>query len=260
MALTTYDLSAQDEQSVRVLYEDVDVAETYIHQRFDHAWGKLLHQKQVAEINKVLREAKPKTVLEIAPGPARLATELKGVRHGVMVDNSAAMLAFAKRRLQEVGVAHLWEVEQGNAFELEKFQSRFSLLFTFRFIRHFRLDERARLYRGAGAGLQPGGLLIFDVVNKTLRDQLDAQYPRKARELEVYDATYTSNAFHREMEEYGFKILRLTPVLNHFFLQSWISHRLGYRFPVLSTLLVRFLENVPSQQPLEWIALCQKVG
>jgi ubiquinone/menaquinone biosynthesis C-methylase UbiE len=259
MVSMAQDLNAQDEQSVRVLYEDVEVAETYIRQRFGHAWGKLLHQKQVVEVNNVIQATKPENILEIAPGPARLATELKGVRRGVMLDNSAAMLVLAKRRLKEAGLEHCWEVEQGNAFDLGNFQRQFSFLFTFRFLRHFCLDERSRLYSSIGACLRPGGLLMFDVVNKTLRDQLDTKYPRKTGELEVYDETYTPNTLRQEMKEYGFRVLRLTPVLKHFPLQTWTSFRLDHRLSALSSVLVRSIEHIPSRQPLEWIALCQRI-
>jgi ubiquinone/menaquinone biosynthesis C-methylase UbiE len=256
MALIVHGPSAQDEQSVRALYEDLAVAESYIHQRFGHAWGQLLHQKQVAEINKVIQETKPENILEIAPGPARLAAELNGVRRGVMIDNSAPMLALAKRRLQDAGLAHLWDLEQGNAFVLEKLRRRFDLLFTFRFIRHFRRDERARLYRAIDACLRPGGRLMFDVVNKTMRDKIDARQTDKAPGgLDVYDETYSAESFRREMAEHGFKVLRLTPVIQHFFLQS----RIGYRLPTLSNILVGLVDRVPSREPLEWIALCQKI-
>jgi ubiquinone/menaquinone biosynthesis C-methylase UbiE len=252
---------AQDEQSVRALYEDLQVAETYIRQRFGQPWGRVLHEKQVAEINKLIQKTKPESVLEIAPGPARLATELTGVYHGVMVDNSSAMLSLAKRRLQDAGRAHLWQVEQGNAFELKQLHRQFNLVFTFRFIRHFRLDERARLYGAIEACLHPEGLLMFDVVNKTMRAAVDARQPRKAdAELDVYDETYESEAFRSEMEEYGFKVLDMTPVINHFLLQSWISQRFGQRLMSVSSALIRCIERVRSYRPLEWIALCQKVG
>ena len=261
MTSTVRIVSAQDERSVRVLYEDREVAQNYIRQRFGHAWGRLLHQKQAAAINKVIKDTRPGSILEVAPGPARLATDLAGVTRGLMLDNSAAMLALARRRLQDAGLSHLWDIEHGNAFELEKLARRFQLVFTFRFIRHFDLQERARLYRGIHECLQPGGVLMFDVVNKTVRDKLDArQSDKPGGELNVYDETYSEGTFHREIESYGFKVLQLTPVLKHFHLQSWISSRLGYRFPASSFDLVRSLEALPSEEPLEWIALCRKIA
>lgn len=261
MMITAQNTEAQEETSVKTLYEDVYVAEGYIKQRFGHAWGKLLHSKQVAAVNRVIEEAQTKNILEIAPGPARLATELKGVRHGLMIDNSAAMLTVAQHRLEAAGIAHLWQLQKGNAFELEKIGQKFSFVFTFRFIRHFRQDERGRLYSSIGHCLEPRGLLLFDVVNKTIRQQIDLENPvRPKDELNVFDETYSSESFADEMRKYGFRVLRCMPILNHFFLQSWISHRLGYRLPGFSSALVRSLEVIPSREPLEWIALCQKTG
>ena len=261
MTITAENMGAQEEQSVKSLYEDVKVAEEYIKQRFGHAWGKLLHCKQAMAVDRFIKETALERVLEIAPGPARLATELKSVRHGLMLDNSAAMLAVARRRLEAGGVAHLWELQKGNAFELEKLGRRFHLVFTFRFLRHFRQEERARLYGSIGQCLEPGGLLIFDVVNKTVRHRIEERNPtRPEGELNVFDETYSVESFREEMKRHGFHVLRLESVVNHFFLQSWISGRLGYRSPGLALMLVRVLEQVASRQPLEWIAFCQKVG
>lgn len=261
MVLADHPPSARDEESVGALYENREVAEAYMSRRFAHAWGQLLHKKQLAEINRVIQETNPEDILEIAPGPARLAMELRGVRRGLMVDHSAAMLAVAQRRLKEAGLADLWKAERGNAFELEKLGRQFDVVFTFRFIRHFRLEERARLYRALASCLLSGGLLMFDVVNKTLRDKLDAAAPDKTEgELNVYDETYSPEGFRQEMAAHGFEVLRLSPVINHFVLQNWFSYRLGYRLPRLSSTLVDSLEQVPSRQPLEWIALCGKIG
>jgi SAM-dependent methyltransferase len=127
-----------------------------------------------------------------------------------MIDNSAAMLAVAQRRLQACGKAHLWDVEQGNAFELEKLGRRFELVFTFRFIRHFREEDRARIYRAIDGCLEPGGLLLFDVVNKTVRQTLDARNPnRPVGELDVFDETYSPESFPGEMDKFGFGVLPL---------------------------------------------------
>ncbi len=259
MTTTARNISAREETSVKALYEDAKVAENYIDERFGHSWGRLLHCKQVAAVNRVIEETRIESILEIAPGPARLATELRGVRHGLMIDNSAAMLAVAERRLQAAGIAHLWETREGNAFELEKLEKRFSFVFTFRFVRHFRQEERDRLYRSIDMCLEPGGLLMFDVVNKSVRLKLDSRNPNMpVGELNVFDETYSAESFHREMEKYGFQVLRFIPIINHFFLQSWISRRLGYRLPKLSSALVRSIEMIPSREPLEFIALCQK--
>ena len=253
--------SAQDEQNVAALYRDVEVAETYIRKRFSHAWSRLLHRKQVAEVNQVIRVYRPESVLEVAPGPARITTELEGVRRGVMLEYSEAMLALAQWRLAAAGLNDVWELRHGDAFDLDRLQCQFDFVYTFRFIRHFQQSDRVRLYHGIAACLPRQGLFMLDVVNQTVRQKLDAKRPSKAPgELDVYDETYSPEMFCREVEAQGFEVLRLVSVVTHFALQSWISYRLDHRLPMVSDLLVRILEKVPSTQPLEWIALCQKTS
>src|SRR4029077_1201841 len=129
---------------------------------------------------------------------------------------------------------------------LEKLGRKFSFVFTFRFIRHFRQEERVRLYRSIDLCLEPGGLLMFDVVNKTVRLKMDSRNPIKPKgELDVFDETYSAESFRGEMEQHGFQVCRFMPIINHFVFQSWISHRLGYRLPKLSSAFVRFLEMIP---------------
>jgi hypothetical protein len=253
------DGSARDEQSVTALYKDSEVAETYIQKRFSHAWSRLLHQKQVMEINRVLRTIQPKRVLEVAPGPARIATELQGIYRGVMLESSEAMLARAKHRLALAGLDEVWELQCGNAFELEKFHCQFDLLYTFRFLRHFRCSERVRLYYGIATCLHPQGWFMFDVVNQTIRQKLDSKRSvRMKGELDIYDATYTPETLRQEMGAYGFEVVRLVPVVAHFSLQSWVSYRLDHRLASVSEAVVRGLEKLPSSQPLEWIVICRK--
>jgi SAM-dependent methyltransferase len=182
------------------------------------------------------------------------------VRHGLMLDNSEAMLTLARRRLVAAGLQEAWKVQRGNAFDLAELQRQFDFIYTFRFIRHFQLEERVRLYSNIWTYLRPGKLLIFDVVNRVVRQQLDARQPQKMEgELAVYDETYTPVIFCQEMKAHGLEVVRLVPVVAHFSLQGWISYRLDRHFPILSDTLVRALEKVASSQPLEWIAVCKKL-
>jgi ubiquinone/menaquinone biosynthesis C-methylase UbiE len=257
--LVASEQSAHDEQGVASLYQSAEVVATYIQRRFSHSWGRLLHQKQVAEVNRVLTVYQPLSILEIAPGPARIAAELQGVRQGVLLEHSKEMLAYAKRRLAAAGCEAVWELRHGNAFELEKLQRQFDFLYTFRFIRHFKGEERVRLYHNITACLRSQGLFMLDVVNQTVRQKLDARQPQKlSGELDIYDATYTAESFRQEMHAYGFQVLRLIPILTHFSLQSRMSYLLDNRCAFVSDILVRTLERMPSSQPLEWVALCQK--
>jgi SAM-dependent methyltransferase len=252
---------ASDESGVASLYKNAEVADTYIQKRFSHTWSRLLHQHQVAEVNWVLRTFQPESVVEIAPGPARLATDLQGIHCGMMLDSSAEMLALAKQRLAAAGLEKLWEVRCGNAFELDTLGRQCDFLYTFRFVRHFSYEERLRLYRGIAACLRPKGLLMLDVVNRKVRQWLDAKQPAKPQgELDVYDETYSAKTFAEEMASCGFETVRLAPAVRHFALQSWLSFRLDHRCASVSHFMIYALEKVPSSQPLEWIALCRKMS
>ena len=250
---------ADDETGVSSLYKDQTVADSYIKKRFTYSWQLLLHQAQVLEINTVIRRIQPQSILEIAPGPARLTVDLEGVKQGVMLEYSKEMLKVARKRLTEKGLDRAWELVHGNAFELSKLPGCFDFVYTFRFIRHFRWHDRSRLYGGISERLKKGGLLMFDVVNSCTRDKLDEKTtPPREDALPVYDVTYTERGFRAEMDRYGFTVISMVPVLKHFKLQSRFSSKLDDVFPNLSAYLVHIFEKVPAIHPLEWIALCKK--
>jgi len=252
---------ACEESSVAVLYQNDDVAETYIEKRFAFSWSRLLHASQVAQINQVIEAHQPEVVIEVAPGPARLTTEIRGVRKGVLVEYSQEMLAQAKQRLEKAGVGASWEIRHGNAFDLEAEQLQCDFLYTFRFIRHFQEEDRKRIYQSIKTCLKPGGFLMFDVVNRTVREKVDAQNASKPPgSLDVYDVTYSPEDFREEMKAHGFEVISFVPTIRFFELQLWVSCTLDRRLGTWADRLVRFLEKFPSSQPLEWVALCRRVN
>jgi ubiquinone/menaquinone biosynthesis C-methylase UbiE len=257
----TPNMAANSESSVASLYSNEAVAATYIQTRFSSPWGKLLHTSQVRQINHVIRDHQPHTIIEIAPGPARIAVDLTGVRHGLMLDSSEEMLKLAKHRLSSAGMESLWELHQHNAFDLESLHLQCDLLYSFRFIRHFDTSERARLYQAIYGSLMPRGLFMLDVVNRHVRQRLDLKYGLPSEHgLKVFDATYSPEEFRHELTPYGFEVLSLTPVLRCFEIQSRISYMMDHYLPTFANLIVRMLERVPLQHPLEWVALCQKLS
>lgn len=254
---------AKHENSVKTLYQDENVAENYIDNRFKWSWSRLLHDKQVSLLNQVIKERGIQSALELAPGPARLTTEVIGVNNGLMIEASEEMVDVAKRRLKEMHLHNIWEIEVGNAFDLSGIKQKFNLAYTFRFIRHFDHSERSRLYTEISSCLQQGGILVFDVVNKFTRERIDAIESKdntgNSDKLSVYDISYNENEFRKEMENYGFSILQLIPIVKHYFLQSWISYKFDRRLPMLSNTTVQLIENLPTSSPLEWIAVCKKL-
>jgi hypothetical protein len=120
----TPNMAANGESSVASLYGNEAVAGTYIQNRFSSSWEKLLHTSQVRQISHVIRAYQSHTILDIAPGPARIAVDLKGVRHGLMIEYSVEMLKLAKHHLSSAGLESLWEIHQHNAFDLESLHLR----------------------------------------------------------------------------------------------------------------------------------------
>jgi SAM-dependent methyltransferase len=253
------DNSLRDENGVALLYSDAKVAKTYLQERFNFSWSRLLHRSQVAEVNRAIRSYHPELILEIAPGPARMATELRGVCKGLMIDYSEEMLALARRRLESTGLSSVWEIKHHNAFDLMSIEGQWDLLYTFRFVRHFDAGERERLYHGIYSRLKPGGLFMLDVVNRHIRSKIEGKTDRPADgALPVYDVTYSLNQFKSEMSTYGFTVLSMKPVIRYFRIQSWLSYTLDHYVPSFSSRLVNLFETLPSRNPLEWIALAKK--
>ncbi len=255
----TTDQLAKHESSVRKLYQDEAVAEAYIENRFTWTWSRLLHETQVNILNRTIAEHGIRAALELAPGPARLTTHVEGIERGVMVEASPEMVQVARRRLSEKNLDSVWDLREGDAFDLASLERSFELIYTFRFIRHFESEERDRLYKEISRRLEPSGLLIFDVVNRTARARARAATKATAEgSLPVYDAIYTEDEFRREMDDSGFEVLSLHPVLRRFGLQSWISYKIDRRVRPLANLLVRALESIPGGKPLEWVAVARK--
>jgi len=250
--------TTRDERSVKELYHDETVAREYIDERLRHSWWRHLHEVQVAEINRVIARHSPADVLEIAPGPARLAPDLHGVKKGLMVEASPHMIDAARHRLREAHLANVWDIVEGNAFDLAPLDRRFDFVFTFRLIRHFDAPERRRIYEQVAERLRPGGHFLFDVVNSITRARIDAREGAR-HGLDVFDATYRGSVeVCAELEPCGFDLVRLRGVLNHFERQSRLSYRLDRRFFRAALAMIRATDRIPAVHPLEWVAVLRK--
>ena len=230
---------ADRETSVADLYQDKKVALEYEHKRFFFSWQRLLHWKQVNTVQRLIHEYNFEGVLELAPGPARLAKDIEGISSGYMVEYSQEMLEVVRNILHENGKDSMWNIVHGNAFNLQdlsELQEKFSMIYSFRFIRHFEVQDRSRLYGHIHDRLAKNGILIFDVVNKVIRDKLDARSgPKTEDRLPVFDATYTVENFKQEMQENVFDVLDMIPVLGNFKWQSWLSYKLDDVIPGISS-------------------------
>lgn len=252
---------ADKEAAIAAIYEDEAVARSYLEKRLKFSWQRVLHEKQVDMLNRAIANCRPSGILELAPGPARLAVELRDIRRGVMVENSQEMIAIARDRLGRRGLDRIWTIIDGSAFELDKLLAgqSFDFAYSFRFLRHFRTMEREELYLLIRDRLTQRGMLMFDVVSSVTRDAIEGKNESRAADaIAIYDVSYTAPEFRAEMERNGFEVVSMAPVIRRFGLQSWLGHKLDDVAPRVTRRLVRWLEQIPSTAPLEWIALCRK--
>ncbi len=240
-------------EQIRDAYRKDAVARDYISERFTQPLGALLHDRQVAALKRLMSTRRPASVLEVAPGPARLTFELAGSLPGVgaIMDASAQMLHQARTRL---GTTTRWRAVQGDAFHLP-FGDQFDLLYSFRLVRHFEAEDRAALYRQFARVLRPGGILVFDAVNEVVSKPLRDRAPE---EYQHFDAMFDKDALTREIESHGFKALRFIGVQHRFPILQQIQVLVGPRSRRVARWLIEACDRLPAGKPLEWIVVCQR--
>ncbi len=242
---------------VRRYYQQEDVAEKYIRKRFSEPLNVIEHQRQVAVLNQIIREQNCRKILEFAPGPARVTAEL-ATAGGTSIDSSASMLALAQKRMQHAGKK--WNFVQGDILNLNQnldLKAEYDLVFCIRFLLHFQEPEREKIYRQATSSLRPGGYLVFEAMNKKIVSPLRCVLGRKR--YIVYDQLYQREELIKELEKNGFRVVKLYPLLNHFWSQAFFSRPLKLLgFKKTAQRLIHSLEQFPSENPYEWLVLCQK--
>lgn len=241
--------------ALREAYRDEDVAARYIENRFREPLGAMLHARQVRALRAIVRAARPREVLEVAPGPARLTLEVARVldRPGTIVDASPAMLAHARRRLDRAGAA-AWRCVAGDAFALPV-DGPFDLVYSFRLIRHFERPDRLRLYREIARVLRPGGLFVFDAVNAEVSEPLRAA--ANPGEYEHFDALMRLPELNAELREMGFAIASLTGVQRNYTTLARAQVLIAPRSRPLARAVMEVVDRFGGA-PLEWIVTCRR--
>lgn len=237
---------------IREAYRSEAVARTYVQERFREPLGALLHERQVGALVQTIRHERPKRILELAPGPARLTRDV-AVRVGqqwTIVDASAEMLEQARHQLAGDGE---WRLVQGDAFDLPLVR-KFDLVYTFRFIRHFELSDRRRLYEQIARVLRTGGLLVFDAVNEAVSAPIRAAAPA---EFAHFDALLTPSQLCAELREAGFEIVGLEGVHRRFSLLHKLQKLVAPRSRKVARAAMELVEALPGGEPLEWIVTCR---
>jgi len=248
-------MSISDKKKIKKYYQNEICAQKYVNERFTFPLGRILHEKQVSVVNHYIALVNAKQILELACGPGRVTVDIKSHSRVtcVAVDASEEMLNIARERLKD---KKEWILKKQDIFLMD-LGEKFDLIFSFRFIRHFKKRDRIKIYETIKRHLTDKGFFIFDVVNKEvslslrLKEGLD-KYP-------VYDKLYTREEFFKEMTEQGFLVRELISVYPFYNLLFKIQIYLGPRFEKMTYSLLRFVENNFSKKNLEWIAVCQCV-
>lgn len=240
---------------LREAYRDDTIARQYVEQRFVEPLGAMLHARQVRALNRLIREERPREILEIAPGPGRLTAAVSAAMasHRVIVESSAQMLAEAKRRLAP-GPCR-WHLVQGDAFHLP-LRATFDLVYVFRLIRHFQARERAELYRQIAGVLRPGGALMFDAINEVVSAPIRAG--ARPGEFEHYDALMRPDALASELLESGLELHSLEGVQHRYPVLARLQTLVAPRVRPLARLAIELTDRFGGGPPLEWIVTCRR--
>ena len=238
---------------IQAYYRDPAVVAEYIRRRTAQPLNGMLHRQQVRFLNQVLGERRPGRVLEVAPGPARLTTELAHDGRGIAVDGSDEMVAVARDRLR--GGRGDWLVVRGDAFALPVADGSVDLALAIRFVRRFAPDVRRRLYAEIRRTLSPTGALVIDAQNRAVslphreRKGLD-RYP-------VFDALYDRDELIGEVESAGFRVRKLEGFVRHFAMQSRLNRLRRHGMAAVARGMIGLLERLPSRTPSTWMLLAE---
>ena len=240
---------------IRDAYRDESVASNYVQTRFMEPLGALLHRGQARALSATIDRLVPTRVLEVAPGPARLSLEAAERLRGelVLLDASYEMLALARKRV-EANSLDRCKCVQGDAFDLP-FPERFDLVYSFRLIRHFGLEDRLRLYEQFRRVLRPNGVLMFDAVNETVSGPLRRADPSGCLH---FDALLNREGITSELARTGFRVESLKGLQHRYPLLHKVQVLVAPRARWLATSLMRLLDSTGGE-PLEWVVTCRRV-
>jgi len=241
-------------KDLKSYYQDRGVVGAYMRRRTAQPLNGVLHRRQVRFLNAAVAERAPQRVLEIACGPGRLTASMRGVPFGVAVDASPAMLETALQRMN--GSAGHWSFLRSDAFVLPFHDGAFDAAYTLRFIRHFQLEDRRRLYREVSRVLRPGGLFIVDALNRDV--SLPHRLKRGLESYHIYDVLYRREELEGELSAAGFRILAIEGMIKHFGVQQRLNRLRRLRLGALARALIVSLEYIPGSNPSTWMLLCEK--
>jgi ubiquinone/menaquinone biosynthesis C-methylase UbiE len=241
---------------LRGYYTDQGVAKAYMRKRTAQPLNGFLHARQVRFLNDAVGNRRLGRVLEIACGPGRLTVEVEGVSLGVAVDFSPSMLQVARSRMN--GEQRDWTFLRTDAFVLPFRSESFDAVYTLRFVRHFRLEDRRKLYAEIRRVLRPGGVFMMDALNREV--SLPHRAKRGVESYEIYDVLYDRDELEAELEEAGFRLVRIQGILKQFGWQQPLNRLRRLWLGGLARFIIAALEMLPGEKPETWMLLCEKTN
>lgn len=236
-------------------YRDDSVARDYVANRFLTPLGRLLHDSQVEVVRDIIRRHHPRTVAEIAPGPARVTVDVAPTLDKLTImDASLQMLGEARRRLTAAGTAARVRLVQTDAFKLPV-RRQHDLVYSFRLIRHFERPDRLRLYSEINSILRPGGYLVFDAVNERVSGPLREH--AAPGEYKHHDAMLRPDEIRQELGEAGFDLVSLVGVQHHYNALVACQVYVAPRADRLARGLMYAIDKLGGE-PLEWVVVCRR--
>jgi ubiquinone/menaquinone biosynthesis C-methylase UbiE len=251
-----YVVDGRDE--IKRFYAETELVEKYEETRFQHPIWRLSHQKEVAVANSLLRRIRPDRILDLALGTGRVSRALGDYRVGTGIDINEKMLLKSRASLsRDEDNRQRWSLVKADAFRLPFSESSFDVVIAFRFVRHFRRRDRRELFNEVNRVLSPGGFFIFEALNANMGEF--AIRLAGLNQFQIYDELWSSGTLQEEVEESGFRLHSLHPILNqiHFL---WFVHR-GFaklRLNSISPFFLRIFDRFPANHPYEWGVICRK--
>jgi ubiquinone/menaquinone biosynthesis C-methylase UbiE len=144
---------------------------------------------------------------------------------------------------------------QGDAFDLPFAPSSFDFALVLKFIRHFQLADRMRLYAEIRRVLRPGGAIVLDAQNRAV------SFPHRLstgiERYRIYDALYDSAELCNELHGAGFAVVRMTGIARHFALQWRLNRLRRIGLGALARRLIGLVEQLPGGAPSTWVVLAE---
>jgi len=206
------------------------------------------NKRQASIVNSYIKRVSPDVVLDVGIGNARLARHLKGVKKGIGVDTSESMLESARKELGEN-----WGLVVGDAFDLPVPKKSIDLLVSTRLLRILDKENRVKALQSFNGTIKEGGFLVIDALNQKARFKTKDE---STRNIKSYSST--KKELIKELEEKGFKVIKIKPVFNYYFVKRFFLGYEGQRFRKLVSFLINTSEKLGNINPLEWVILCQK--